>query len=42
VGTGNAVAKEISLSEKLIERGVPVLPEQLVDASVNLKSLLRG
>ncbi|MCR4269010.1 NAD(P)/FAD-dependent oxidoreductase [Nitratireductor sp. ZSWI3] len=42
VGFGNAVARHISVAEKLIERAVPVPPAQLSDAKINLKKLLKG
>ncbi len=42
VGKGNAVAKDIRLSEKLIERAAPVDPAALCDPSVDLKRLLRA
>lgn len=42
IGTGNAVAKDIRLAEMIIERGIRPDPAALADASVNLKSLLKG
>lgn len=42
VGTGNAVARDISIAEKLIERGIVVAPEVLCDPGTRLKQLLKG
>ena len=42
IGPGNAVAKDIRLAEKLIQRGAAVAPEVLADSSVNLKSVLQA
>ncbi|WP_424930732.1 NAD(P)/FAD-dependent oxidoreductase [Amaricoccus tamworthensis] len=42
IGTGNSVAKDIRIFEKLIERGGPVEPEMLADPAQNLKRLLRA
>lgn len=42
VGVGNAVARDISIAEKLIERAVPIAAGQLADADANLKKLLKG
>jgi 3-phenylpropionate/trans-cinnamate dioxygenase ferredoxin reductase subunit len=42
IGPGNAVAKDIRLAEKLIERGAVVAPEFLADSSANLKSVLQA
>ncbi|SNS98798.1 NAD(P)/FAD-dependent oxidoreductase [Tropicimonas sediminicola] len=42
IGPGNAVARDIRIFEKLIERGVPVEPDVLADPSQNLKRLLRA
>lgn len=41
-GSGNSVAKDIKLCERLIESQVALPVEQLSDASVSLKALLRG
>ncbi|MFY1663186.1 NAD(P)/FAD-dependent oxidoreductase [Pseudomonas sp. Pseu.R1] len=41
-GVGNSVAKDIKLCERLIESQVSLPVEQLADASVSLKGLLRG
>lgn len=41
LGEGNSVAKEIRLAEMLIAKGATPAPDLLVDASVNLKKLLR-
>ncbi|WP_048645888.1 NAD(P)/FAD-dependent oxidoreductase [Nitratireductor soli] len=41
-GPGNAVAKQISIAEKMIQRAVPVSAGQLADTGTNLKSLLKG
>jgi 3-phenylpropionate/trans-cinnamate dioxygenase ferredoxin reductase subunit len=40
IGTGNTVARDIRLAEKLIARGRHVEPDALVNASINLKTLL--
>lgn len=42
VGPGNAVARDISIAEKLIERGIAVAPEVLCDPGTRLKQLLKG
>ena len=42
IGPGNAVAKDIRLAEKLIEKGAVVAPEFLADSSANLKSVLQA
>jgi len=42
IGTGNAIAKDIRILEKLIERGSPVDPAVLSDPSQNLKRLLKA
>ena len=42
IGPGNAVAKDIRLSEMLIARQARPDPEQLASPSVNLKKLLKG
>lgn len=42
IGPGNAVAKDIRILEKLIERGTPVNPGELADPSFNLKRLLKS
>lgn len=42
VGLGNAVARHISIAEKLIERETPVPSGALSDPEVNLKRFLRG
>ncbi|WP_295805788.1 FAD-dependent oxidoreductase [uncultured Nitratireductor sp.] len=42
VGSGNAVARHISIAEKLIERAQPVPPDLLDNPDVNLKKLLKG
>lgn len=41
IGPGNAVAKDIRLAEKLIEKGAVVAPEFLADSTANLKSALK-
>lgn len=41
-GAGNSVARDIKLCERLIESQTILPSEQLADASVSLKSLLRG
>lgn len=41
IGPGNAVAKDIRLTEKLIEKGAVVAPEFLADSTANLKSALK-
>lgn len=41
LGSGNAVAKDIKLAQKLIEAGVPVDAASLCDPNINLKKLLR-
>ncbi|KMK69008.1 NAD(P)/FAD-dependent oxidoreductase [Puniceibacterium sp. IMCC21224] len=42
VGPGNAIAKDIKIFEKLIERATPVDPGSLADASTPLKRLLKA
>jgi len=42
IGTGNAVAKDIRLSEMLIGMGKAVEAAALADPAINLKKLLRG
>lgn len=42
IGTGNSVAKDVRILEKLIERETKVDPALLVDASFDLKQLLRA
>lgn len=42
IGPGNAVAKDIRLAEKLIEKGAVVSPELLADSNINLKSVLQA
>ena len=42
IGTGNAVAKDIRLSEMIIGRSLKPAPDQLADPTVNLKRLLAG
>jgi len=42
LGLGNAIAKEIKLAQKLIEKGAPLDEAAFSDPSVNLKSLLRA
>lgn len=42
IGTGNAVAKDIKIFEKLIERGASVNPAELADPATNLKRLLKA
>lgn len=42
VGLGNAVAKDIKILEKLIERGATIEPGMLADRTINLKSLLKA
>ena len=42
IGTGNSIAKEIKLAEKLIDRGAVLDEAAFSDPSVNLKSLLRA
>jgi 3-phenylpropionate/trans-cinnamate dioxygenase ferredoxin reductase subunit len=42
VGRGNAVAKDMKILEKLIERDAPVEPTTLSDPDTNLKSLLKA
>ena len=42
VGLGNAVAKDMKILEKLIERGTTVEPATLSDRTTNLKSLLKA
>ncbi|WP_296258183.1 MULTISPECIES: NAD(P)/FAD-dependent oxidoreductase [unclassified Pseudomonas] len=41
-GVGNSIAKDIKLCERLIESQVALGAEQLCDASISLKGLLRG
>ncbi len=41
LGSGNAVAKDIKLAQKLIEAGIAADPDQLRDPTINLKKLLR-
>lgn len=40
LGTGNAVAKDVRVAERLIEQGAEVADETLADPGVGLKSLL--
>ncbi len=40
IGTGNTVARDIRLAEKLIARGRHVEPDALVNASISLKKFL--
>lgn len=42
LGQGQEVAKDIKLSQKLIEAGIPVSATQLSDPAINLKKLLRA
>lgn len=42
IGPGNAVAKDIRLAEKLIEKGAALAPELLADSAANLKSVLKA
>ena len=42
IGPGNSIAKDIRIFEKLIERGAPLDPGLLADASQNIKRLLRA
>jgi len=42
VGPGNAIAKDIKLAEKLIDKGALLDEAAFADPSVNLKSLLRA
>lgn len=42
IGTGNTIAKDIKLAEKLIDRGALLDESAFSDPSVNLKSLLRA
>jgi 3-phenylpropionate/trans-cinnamate dioxygenase ferredoxin reductase subunit len=42
IGPGNAVARDIKLSEMLIAKGAHPSPAALADASIGLKSLLKG
>lgn len=42
VGQGNAIAKDIKLAQKLIERGALLDEAAFSDPSINLKSLLRA
>ncbi|WP_246683615.1 NAD(P)/FAD-dependent oxidoreductase [Labrys sp. KNU-23] len=42
IGPGNAVARDIRLSEKIIEKNVVCSPDRLVDAGHGLKSFLKG
>jgi 3-phenylpropionate/trans-cinnamate dioxygenase ferredoxin reductase component len=42
VGPGNAVAKDIRLSEMIMEKGLRPRTEDLADPAVNLKTLLKG
>ncbi|MFC6489771.1 NAD(P)/FAD-dependent oxidoreductase, partial [Nitratireductor sp. GCM10026969] len=41
VGTGNAVAKDIRISEMLMEKNIAPNPDRLADPAVNLKSILK-
>jgi len=41
IGLGNSVAKDVKLCERLIVKRAQIEPEQLEDASVNLKVLLK-
>ncbi len=42
IGTGNEIAKDMRILEKLIERRATLLPAVISDPSVPLKSLLRA
>lgn len=42
IGPGNAIAKDIRIFEKLIERKAPVDPGMLIDSATNLKRLLKS
>ena len=42
VGPGNAVAKDLRVLEKLIERDAVIDPDVLIDAKTNLKNLLKA
>jgi 3-phenylpropionate/trans-cinnamate dioxygenase ferredoxin reductase subunit len=42
IGPRNAVAKDVRLSEMLIERGAKPDPASLADPAIGLKSLLRA
>lgn len=42
IGIGNAVAKDIRLAEKMIEKGLRPDPARLADPALNLKNLLKG
>lgn len=42
IGSGNAIAKDIKLAEKLIDRGALLDESAFSDPTVNLKSLLRA
>ena len=42
IGTGNTVAKDIRILEKLIERGAAVDAATISDPSQNLKRLLKA
>ena len=39
---GNAVAQDVKLSELLINKRARIEPKQLVDASLNLKAVLKA
>lgn len=41
VGTGNEIARDIKVAEKLIERRINPAPESLADPAVSLESLLK-
>jgi 3-phenylpropionate/trans-cinnamate dioxygenase ferredoxin reductase component len=42
IGPGDAIARDVRLAEMLIQRGARPDPARLADASVSLKSLLKG
>jgi 3-phenylpropionate/trans-cinnamate dioxygenase ferredoxin reductase subunit len=42
LGIGNALAKDLRILEKLIERRIHVLPAAMSDPTFALKSLLRA
>ena len=42
IGPGNSVAKDVKLCERLINKRAQIEPEQLADASVNMKVLLKA
>ena len=42
IGVGNAIAKDIKVAEKLIERRISPAPEALADPSISLKGLLKA